>query len=139
MSNLIICVDFDGVIHSYASGWKGVDVIPDTPVPGAIEWLEKHLPVPESICCMAPVYEGPIAQIYSSRSKSWLGRRAMKRWLVEHGLHLSYISEGILKFPVKKPAAFLTIDDRAICFDGNFPSDQEIINFKPWYKRGDKA
>lgn len=138
MSNLIICVDFDGVIHSYTSGWKGVDVITDPPVPGAIEWLEKHLPVPESICCMAPAYEGPIAQIYSSRSKSWRGRRAMKKWLVDHGLHPSYISEGILKFPVKKPAAFLTIDDRAICFDGNFPSDQEIISFKPWHKRGDK-
>ena len=34
-----LCVDFDGVIHSYISGWKGADVIPDPPVPGAIEAL----------------------------------------------------------------------------------------------------
>ena len=132
--NPIICVDFDGVIHSYTSGWQGVSNIPDPPVPGAIEWLEKHLPIPDCICAMAPLHEGPIVQIYSSRSKSWFGRRAMKRWLVKHGLHHGYIDEGVLKFPVKKPAAFLTIDDRAICFGGTFPTADEMMSFKPWNK-----
>ncbi|MES9841245.1 MAG: hypothetical protein ABW134_11885 [Candidatus Thiodiazotropha endolucinida] len=132
--NPIICVDFDGVIHSYTSGWKGVDVIPDPPVPGAIKWLEDHLPVPDSLCALAPPHEGPIVQIYSSRSKSWRGRRAMKKWLIDNGLHEGYINEGILKFPVKKPAAFLTIDDRAICFKGNFPSTDEMMSFVPWNK-----
>ena len=63
-SNPIICVDFDGVIHSYKSGWRGVAVIPDPPVPGAIEWLECHLPVPDCVCAMKPPHEGPIVQIY---------------------------------------------------------------------------
>jgi hypothetical protein len=135
MKNPIICVDFDGVIHSYKSGWQGVSVISDQPVEGAIKWLEDHLPVPDEVCAMAPAYEGPIAQIYSSRSKSWFGRRAMKKWLVKHGLHPAYISEGILKFPSKKPAAFLTIDDRAICFTGKFPTTDEMLNFKPWNKQ----
>jgi hypothetical protein len=135
MKNPIICVDFDGVIHSYKSGWKGVSVIPDDPIPGAIKWLEDHLPVPDSMCAMAPPYEGPIVQIYSSRSKSWFGRRAMKKWLIKHGMHPGYIREGILKFPKKKPAAFLTIDDRAICFDGHFPTSEEMLAFKPWNKK----
>jgi len=134
VSNPIICVDFDGVIHSYSSGWKGVSVIPDPPVSGAIKWIEKHLPVPDEICAMAPEYKGPEIQIYSSRSKSWRGRRAMKKWLIDNGLHPAYIYENILRFPVKKPAAFLTIDDRAICFDGNFPDSEKMMSFKPWYK-----
>lgn len=133
--NPIICVDFDGVVHSYKSGWKGVSNIPDPPVEGAIKWLEDHLPCPDSLCAMAPKYEGPIVQIYSSRSKSWRGRRAMKKWLIKHGLHYGYISENILKFPIKKPAAFLTIDDRAICFSGTFPTTKEMMSFKPWNKK----
>lgn len=135
MGNPIICVDFDGCIHSYTSGWKGVDVIPDDPVPGAIEWLMEHLPVPDAICAMAPEHKGPEVQIYSSRSKSWFGRRAMKKWLIKHGLPSCYITDGILKFPSKKPAAFLTIDDRAICFNGTFPTAKEMMSFKPWNKK----
>lgn len=130
----IICVDFDGVIHSYTSGWKGIDVIPDPPVPGAIEWLEAHLPVPDDIGMSSP-HDGPIVQIYSSRSKERKGRKAMQRWLIKHGLNPAYIRDGILEFPVMKPAAFLTIDDRAICFDGTFPTSEQMMSFKPWYKK----
>jgi hypothetical protein len=136
LSNPIICVDFDGVIHSYKSGWQGVSVIPDDPVPGAIDWLMEHLPMPDALGgSFAPEYKGPIVQIYSSRSKSWFGRRAMVKWLIKHGLPPSYISDGILKFPSKKPAAFLTIDDRAICFDGTFPTAGQMMAFKPWNKK----
>jgi hypothetical protein len=135
VKNPIICVDFDGVIHSYTSGWKGVDVIPDPPVPGAIDWLVNHLPIPDCVGAMGPRYDGPIVQIYSSRSKSFRGRRAMKKWLINNGLHPGYIRERILKFPIKKPPAFLTIDDRAICFTGTFPTSEEMMGFTPWYKQ----
>jgi hypothetical protein len=132
--NPIICVDFDGVIHSYTSGWQGVDVIPDPPVSGAIEWLVENLPEPEAYGGMPSCHSGPIAVIYSSRSKSWRGRRAMKKWLIKNGLDAWYIADRLLKFPVKKPAAYLTIDDRAITFDGTFPTEEEMMSFKPWYK-----
>ena len=36
MKKPIVVLDFDGVIHSYKSGWKGADVIPDEPVPGPV-------------------------------------------------------------------------------------------------------
>lgn len=32
----ILCLDFDGVCHSYTSGWKGAAVIPDPAVPGLV-------------------------------------------------------------------------------------------------------
>lgn len=134
MGNPIVCVDFDGVIHSYTSGWKGVDVIPDDPVPGAIEWLMQHLPVPEGLGHFGD-YRGPEVCIYSSRSKEHAGVKAMKEWLIKHGLPWQYIGDDILKFPTKKPAAFLTIDDRAICFNGVFPTSAEMMSFKPWNKR----
>ena len=84
---------------------------------------------------MAPEYIGPEVVIYSARSSQSGGIKAMQQWLIKHGLHPAYITEGILKFPTQKPAAFLTIDDRAICFDGSFPSSAQMMAFQPWNKR----
>lgn len=133
--NPIICVDFDGVIHSYTSGWQGADVISDPPVEGALDWLREHLPIPEAISAMAPEYIGPEVVIYSARSGQRGGIKAMKEWLIKHGMHPAYFSDDILKFPETKPPAFLTLDDRAICFDGRFPTSEELMAFQSWQKR----
>src|SRR5580704_6915214 len=71
MAKPILCVDFDGVIHSYASGWKGATVIPDPPVKGALRWLWKAT-------------EWFDVQIYSSRSKDPMAREAMQAWMLVH-------------------------------------------------------
>lgn len=116
----ILCIDFDGVIHSYTSGWKGIDQIPDPPVPGAIYALQ--------------VYTGYFdVHIYSSRSKEQSGIDAMVKWLMKSGFEPQYLSK--ISFPSQKPPAFLTIDDRAICFMGNFPKPKDLLAFKPWFKR----
>ena len=129
MSKPILCVDFDGVIHSYSSGWKGAHVIPDPPVDGAIAFLLGALEHFD-VC------------IYSSRSSQAGGVAAMSRWLRQHGgncWHESPAGPGLedVRFPDDKPAAFLTIDDRAICFDGNWSAlvPADLLNFKPWNKR----
>lgn len=36
-----VVLDFDGVIHSYSSGWRGKTCIPDPPVPGIREEIDK--------------------------------------------------------------------------------------------------
>ena len=122
-----LCLDFDGVLHSYTSGWKGADVIPDEPVPDAMFFLHQaawHFDV----------------QIFSSRSNQPGGVDAMKAWLRKHlektlGEVTGTNVFRALRFPLEKPPALVTIDDRAICFTGAWPSMQELKEFKPWNKR----
>lgn len=128
----ILCLDFDGVLHSYVSGWKGPRNIPDLPMPGALEFLKEV------------VYHYEV-HVFSSRGKYFGGRRAMKRWLRKHltdmygdeatNGHVIFSMEDILfrlKFPKKKPPAKITIDDRAVCFTGEFPTIKELEVFKPF-------
>jgi hypothetical protein len=119
IEKLRICVDFDGVIHSYKSGWKGADVIPDEPVEGAFEALTTYLET------------GYAVAVYSSRSGQEGGIEAMKNWFLQHGFE----ELGALEFPEQKPPAVFYIDDNGFKFEGKFPSSDYIENWKPWYKR----
>lgn len=153
MAKPILCLDFDGVLHSYTSGWKGARVIPDPPVPGALEFLVGALDHFE-VC------------ILSSRSHQWGGRRAMKRWLRERLVALGcghaeaipawmearifrtvgmdpwdeevrYAVDLIIKeirWPLFKPPATVTLDDRALTFTGKWPSIDALLAFRPWNK-----
>lgn len=129
----IICFDFDGVIHSYESGWQGAENIPDSPVQGAIAFLQRitHHPYSE-------IYD---VHIYSARSGQAGGIPAMKEWLLKWArrvypaLNPQNLVERIT-FPRSKPPAFVTIDDRVIAFDGNYKLlMQAIEDFKPWNKK----
>lgn len=132
MNKPILCVDFDGVIHSYSSGWKGATVIPDPPTPGALRWLWKAT-------------EWWNIQIYSSRSKDPEAVKAMRYWMAIHATEefghdhpMSVDSDNYpITFAHEKPAAFLTIDDRAICFEGDWSEIDaaDLLHFKPWNKR----
>lgn len=144
MAKPILCVDFDGVVHSYTTGWTSADIVSDAPVPGAIQWLWRAQQFFD-------------VQIYSSRSSQPGGREVMERWLRAEAWKVwrgepellwretpeecvTIFMTG-LSFPAEKPPAFLTIDDRAICFDGNWAGlDPEgLLQFKPWNKRGSAA
>lgn len=114
----ILCLDFDGVIHSYTSGWQGASVISDPPVPGAFEFIRKALDTFE-------------VHIYSSRSHQLGGISAMRDWFLVYG----WLDIGLLHFPTNKPSAFITIDDRAITFTGEWPDIETLKNFKPWNKK----
>lgn len=127
MHKPILCLDFDGVIHSYSSGWKGADVIPDPPVAGAIAFMLEALHHFQVV-------------IFSSRSHQAGGQTAMARWLREHAGSTWYESPagpGIedVKFVNEKPPAMVTIDDRAITFDGTWPAIKDLQAFQPWNKR----
>lgn len=81
--------------------------------------------------------------IYSSRSKSLAGRAAMKRYMKKHfAVPLTFSPEHNWDFlheefswPWFKPSAFITIDDRALTFNGTWPTIQALKDFKPWNKK----
>lgn len=129
MSKPIFELDFDGVIHSYVSGWQGAAVIPDPPVPGALEFIMDA----------AKVFQ---VAIYSTRSHQPGGREAMRAWLKMHyAAHLEggwKEAEQFLKeidFPETKPPALVGLDDRRITFTGEWPAPETLLSFKPWNKR----
>lgn len=132
MGKPILCLDFDGVIHSYSSGWQGAGVCADPPTDGCLEFLHeatRHFRV----------------MVYSSRSKSFAGRRAMKRYIREHfNVSLTFSPDHdhdwlyeAVSFPWFKPPALITIDDRALTFTGNWAdfSMGALKAFQPWNKR----
>lgn len=132
MEKPILCLDFDGVLHSYSSGWKGAKIIPDPPTQGAIEWLRSLLGCPENEGIGARYLDFRVA-IYSSRSHQSGGIKAMKKWLEKHGLTKYEIE--LIDFPKYKPPATLGLDDRVLTFNGIFPSVDEMRRFKPWNKK----
>jgi len=123
----ILCLDFDGVIHSYTSGWKGARNIPDPPMPGSLAFMLDMLNA------------GWRVVIHSSRGQHFGGIRAMRKWLYKHAMaeHCWYeygFGLGLedVEFSRTKPSAIMTIDDRAVQFTGKFPSVADVKAFKPW-------
>lgn len=112
-----VVFDFDGVIHSYTSGWKGETVIPDPPVPGIKGAIDE---------IRAAGYE---VVVVSTRTGTMAGYAAVHDWLIDNDIVVDRLCS-------EKPPAIVYIDDRAICFDGK-PADllRKVQNFRPWYKR----
>lgn len=131
MAKPILCLDFDGVIHSYVSGWKGADAIPDRIVDGAMRFIrdaQDHFTV----------------AIFSSRSNQPGGLAAMQGY-IEDNFTAYFCGEDVsanlaaIEWPLEKPPAMITIDDRALTFDGTWPSIESLRTFQPWNKMPSKA
>ena len=76
----ILCLDFDGVIHSYTSPWRNARKIPDPPVDYAFRWIREFM-VRHCIGEEA----GWQVNIFSSRSRYKGGVEAMKKWMLAWG------------------------------------------------------
>lgn len=111
-----VVFDFDGVIHSYTSGWKGAALIPDPPVPG----------IDKAIAQIRAA--GYRVVVVSSRCADMGGKAAIERYLHYAGVKVDAVM-------AEKPPALVYIDDRAIQFDGDSSGLLEKIKtFKPWYQ-----
>ena len=114
-----VCLDFDGVINSYKSGFVAIDDIPDPPVEGSFEAIEMYW------------RDGLKIYIFSTRNSFDEGRRAIENWLLDWGLRRDILDD--IEIVAEKPIAKMYIDDRGYHFTGDFPSSEDIEKFVPWH------
>lgn len=113
-----ICIDFDGVVHAYSRGWTSAGDVYDEPVPGAFEFIRELKSA------------GYTVVIQSARAHTAEGKQAIVAWLARHG----YPNE--IAVTSNKPPALAYIDDRAMRFDGKFPSLHEVeAATRPWHTK----
>ena len=102
-----IALDFDGVIHSYTSGWTG-PVPKDPPVEGVLSFI-------------ASLFElGYNVVIFSCRASTKSGRNGITKWLKDN-------SFPEIEVFYEKPQADLYVDDNGFRFDGNFAKTLNFI------------
>jgi hypothetical protein len=109
----IVCVDWNGVLDRY-TGWRGSDHF-DPPGNGAAEFLR------------ALNANGFRVVVFSTRYGP-----DVEAWLAEHGL-----TEWVAEVTDRKPAAFAFVDDRAVCFRGDFGQTlNEVLRFRAHWEEG---
>jgi hypothetical protein len=110
-------MDFDGTLNTYASGYTSPPV--DPPVKGALEWMQE----------IAPVFQ---LVIFSARANDNQGVEDIQSWLNNNGF------QGIpVTITDEKPAnAQWILDDRGLNFSGQYPSVEELKDFRPWWDTG---
>jgi len=102
-----ICLDFDGTIYSYISGWRGVTETPDPPVQGAraaIAELRKNFRV----------------VVNSARCDDPKGKVAIENWLRHHNIEVDEVVSA-------KPGAVLYVDDRGFRFGGSWDAVLKFV------------
>jgi hypothetical protein len=111
-----VCVDLDGVLNTFDE-WRGPEFF-HAPREGAREFLASlHA-------------AGYRVVVFTVRWHEWTSK-----WLQQHGL-----SAFVDEVTDRKPPAHAYVDDRAICFRGDFPETlQQVICFRPFWERDSAA
>lgn len=135
----IIAVDFDGVIHLYRDGWQSGEIY-DGIVPGFFKWIFKTAEDFQIVVVSSRLNE----EQQEANMRSWFTHRALEaRESGEITQDEFYRFPGLITLSKVKPPAFITIDDRALTFNGNWLSPiyakEEIWNFKPWNSKPPKS
>lgn len=112
MSKPTIAIDFDGTLHQY-TGWHDGRI--GDPNPGAVEFVTeavKHFTV----------------VVVSSRCNHTDGKQQIAEWMEKHGFPAE------VTVWASRPPAWVSIDDRAWQFRGQWPTIEELQAFQPWWK-----
>jgi hypothetical protein len=112
-----VILDFDGVIHSYTSGWQGPAVCNDPPTDGA----------KQAVAALRELYR---VVVCSSRCHQEGGIEAVRDYLRRHDIVVDDVSND-------KPPHIVVVDDRALRFNGDW--DYVLNNIEaaavPWNKK----
>ena len=106
-----ICLDFDGVLYP---NWRyfSTSDLRGEPLPGALEFVKK-------------LQERYIVVVHSSRCADPEGLRAVDAYLKNKGFDVQVFA--------RKPRAAVYLDDRAVCFTGDYGAAfEQIVGFKQW-------
>ena len=113
----VVCMDFDGVIHSNRKRWVGTHVINDVPVPGAKEGIAE----------LRLTYR---VIVYSGRCRVEGAAQVIEKWLVQHGI----LVDAVVSV---KPNADYFVDDKAVCFGGDWSQlKEDVKSFRHWQSAG---
>ena len=110
-----VCLDFDGTIYSYKSGW-GQGVLTDPILEGAKE-------------AIAELKRNYKVVVFSVRANDPHGKQSIRDWLEKEGIEVDDVIGN-------KPNAFVFIDDRNIPFENNWSEMvSKVNNFETWQSR----
>ena len=107
-----VAIDFDGVLHSYVSGWTG-EAPHDPPTLGARAFCEKLRA------------EGYRVVVFTCRALTKNGRAATVAWLNLHRIPVDEVTSI-------KPHAKVYIDDRAHRFEGCWEDAYRRVTLEPF-------
>lgn len=109
----LVCVDLDGVLNIFDE-WRGPEFFHGVR-PGAVEFLKALRDLQYQIA------------VFTVRYGPWV-----TDWLHQNGF------AGLVdEVTDRKPPAKAYIDDRAICFHGNFPETlRQLEEFRPFWQPG---
>lgn len=109
-----ICIDFDGTIYPNMR-FAGAANLHEQPIDGAAEALHE----------LSETYR---VVVHSARCATEEGVEAIRSWLLLHHMPYEVVRD--------KPTASAYIDDKAVCFSGDWAATlQDVRAFSPWQAR----
>lgn len=109
-----ILIDLDGVLNEYGKEKYDENFIPEIKI-GAVEFLEKI---------------SKLGELYLFTTRNHI---LATKWLISNKIDFYFKDITNIKIP-----AFVHIDDRAVCFKGDYEKIiEDVIEFKVYWKNND--
>jgi hypothetical protein len=126
----ILCLDFDGVIHRYSKGWMDGSIY-DPVTEGFWPWVIRATRTFD-----ARIFSSRFTTENQAKEGYLYLQKEFMQWSQRQTTHpgVDAFHQIGLTISLTKPPAFVTIDDRALTFTGDwedFPALQ-VLEFKTW-------